>query len=244
MSLYLKDDDALTKRRNLFCESADRIKEIYRSYGLQISGYRSRDLPLFSALSESVQKEVLLRLRVFLDSLEEAESFGERVDSSDKSAWHALVTMELTPPSNLFSHIKSSSLIEIYDFEGHQIWRNFQFMKYCSYTLEEVHCLEWYKRYRRDESVNELCFKKVNALLTGQISGDMYCPDIPRHKLEETSSSSRLVLDVKYDLLCILKDKVRGTPKAWMVVTSADIIGQKEISIPTASRERNLYLAE
>ena len=54
---------------------------------------------------------------------------------------------------------------EDYNVEGLQTWRNLNFMKFCSYTLEEVFCIEWYKRYTRTAGKNEECMEKVAYLI-------------------------------------------------------------------------------
>ncbi len=43
-------------------------------------------------------------------------------------------------------------VIEIHDSRFHQIFRNFKFYEFCSYSLEELHCGPWTVLYERDEA--------------------------------------------------------------------------------------------
>ncbi len=211
------------ERISEFKLAADKICAIAAKKNLTIKGYHSPELPLYSALSETKQEEALLLVKAYLQSMESAEAMGECLDSVDRSLWHALSTMGLLPPSDLFARLKPNAVIEIYDLQGLQIWRNFNFMRVCSYTLEEIYSIEWFKRYKRDEKYTEECVKNVTSLLSGETS-EVYKPDMSLQVMEETCSQDRLMIRASYDLLSRLKNR-DGELAAWLVATSAEVVG-------------------
>lgn len=211
--------------RNLeFRDIADKICEIGSRYSVKMTGYRSPELPLYSALSTQKQQDSLHQMRVFLSTMEATEEAGNRLDNQNCFVWAALSTLGLVPPSDLFSKLDSDALIEIYDLFGLQIWRNFNFMKFCSYTLEEVFCIEWHNRYTRDADKSEECARKIGDLLTGR-TPEIYYPGVAEHTIEETCSEERLIFSAHYDLLCTLKNREGGLA-AWLVMTSARLLGR------------------
>jgi len=215
-----------SERNFVFREIADKICEIGDRYSVKITGYKHADLPLYSALPVQKQQDSLHQLRVFLQTMEATESSGNKVDNQGCFVWAALSTFGLVPPADLFSKLDSDALIEIYDLYGLQIWRNFNFLKFCSYTLEEVFCIEWSNRYTREPGMNEVCAQKIGALLSGQ-TPEIYYPGIAKHTIEETCSEERYIFNVHYDLLCTLKNR-EGAVVSWLVMATAEHLGRRE----------------
>lgn len=224
MAIALRQDSYFDKNSE-FRATADKITALASKYDIKIKGYHDADLPLFNALSSQKQNEVLLFIKMYHQSLVETEAAGERLDNNAKAIWCSLSSMGLMPPSELFSKFTPAAAIEIYDTAGLQIWRNFNTMKYCSYTLEEIYSIEWFNRYARDADKTTECFAKVGALLEGKTPAVFY-PDIASHILEETCSIDKLKLEVHYDLFSILKNR-DGKIAAWLVMSTANIIHRR-----------------
>lgn len=223
MANALLKSNSNLERITEFKIAADKICAIAAKKDLKITGYHSPDLPLYSALSDAKQEEALLLVKAYLKSMESAEAVGECLNAVDRSLWHALSTMGLVPPSDLLSRLKPSAVIELYDLQGLQIWRNFNFMRVCSYTLEEIYSIEWFNRYKRDQIHTEECIKNVTTLLSGE-SPEVFKPEMSLQIMEETCSQDRLKIRATYDLLSRLKNR-DGELAAWLVATSADVIG-------------------
>ncbi|MGZ3672368.1 MAG: hypothetical protein ACXWR4_20750, partial [Bdellovibrionota bacterium] len=204
-------------------EISDKICEIFARNGRTVVGYRSADLPLFQALEPEAQKNIVQKIRVYLECMEAVEAAGDPLYSSSKSVWHALTRLGLVPPHDLLEHLKNDALVEIYDLAGFQIWRNFKFMEFCSYTLEEVYCIEWHRRYARDPKITEECFAIIGNVVAGN-TPSVHMPELPFFRLEETCSEERLVYSARHELFSPMKNRDRQV-EAFLVMTSATILG-------------------
>jgi hypothetical protein len=223
MSYFFKQNSS-TDHRSEFREIADRISEIASKDSLELKGYHSSELPLFSALSSDKQAEVLKELRVFLNTMERASAHGDSLSSADRSVWHALVTLGMVPPSEMFDRFKQGDVVEIYDLKGIQVWRNLNFLKICSYTLEEMHSLEWADRYVRDSAKTEECMQKMGMMLMGQ-TPEIYDCNISEHILEETSSVDRFVLEARHNWAARLKNN-QGEVVGCLITSQVKLLGK------------------
>jgi hypothetical protein len=163
-------------------------------------------------------------MRSYLASLEHTEAMGERLDDPKKFAWYSMSVLGLVPHSDYFRHVTANSVVEIYDLTGHQIWRNFEFFKFCSYTLEEVFCLEWFSRYSRNEKISESCLACVGDLLKNSTLEFVH-PDFGPHLVEETCSIDKLIIEMNFDMVARLNNR-NGIVSAFSVVSSATLIGK------------------
>lgn len=212
------------ERISEFREAADKICAIASKYSVKITGYHTPTLPLYSALSSEKQSEALYQLKVFLQSMETTEAMGDRLDSQDRALWHALLTFGLLPPSGMFAKFKPDDVIEIYDPVGIQIWRNFNFMKICSYSLEEMHAIDWTQRYTRSADKVKECLEKIGALLRGE-TPEVYDCLVSAHVFEETLSQDCFKLEATHNWFARLKDR-NGQVTAWLAVSDVKLLGQ------------------
>lgn len=221
--MALAQSDGSKIHNSLFKKLADEIVRIGKKNDVKIKGYHSESLPLFSALSATAKTNALKHLETFLRSLEMVENSGGNHSSQERALWGALSTLGLLPPTEMFSLFHPDDVVEIYDLQGIQIWRNFNFLGICSYTLEEVFSLEWHKRYSRDEERTLECQEKVGMLLSGQ-TPTIYHVDVSEHLVEESLSAERFILSLKYRFIARLKN-TEGTLSAWIVASQVKIVG-------------------
>jgi len=197
---------------------SDRVAQLLSACGTPVRAYLDSGLPLYRALPEKKQKAALDQLRVFLQSIEMAAKDGKGFDDP-RSLWYALSALKLVPPSDLFDRIPSGSAIEIYDGENIQIWRNWEVMRVCSYTIEEIHCLEWHVRYDRQDVVTAQCFDLVNTLFNGE--SDIVIPSVPEHEITESRSQERFYLKVDFKIASKLRDR-DGQPIAFLLASAVN----------------------
>ena len=207
----------------LFRSTATEISKRAGDLGINVTPFRDFTLPLFRGLALEMQKTILLQLQRYLDSLRFAANAGERLDDPGRAAWSALSYLGLLPPSEFFPHLGANSIVEFYSLDGLQIWRNFEFMKLCSYTLEEVYCLKWFKRYSREAEISAACLKCVESLLTSS-EHEIIFPQIPSHVIEETCSIERLAIRMKFDMVARLKDRQGGGLAGFAVVSTGNFL--------------------
>jgi hypothetical protein len=198
---------------------AEKISARLVPYGLTMRPYLDGSLPLYRELPAEQQRVALDQARIYLQSIEMAEANGDRFDDTGRALWYALSALGLVPPSDLFNQIPAGSAIEIYDSQNIQIWRNWEVMRVTGYTIEEIHCLEWHKRYERDPAITAQCFELVAKLMGGV--ADIIVPEVPGHDLLESCSQDRFYLNVRFQLAARLNDR-QGNTVAFLLASAVN----------------------
>lgn len=142
--------------RGRFRELTARLSRLGDSVGTPIRGYEDPGLPHFSRLPEGERTRTLALLETFIGVCESVVS-EPQVSLADSTTlmWAAMKDFGLRPPSDLFDHLRGDQVVELYRPDGIQFFRNFQFYRYCSYTIEEVSSIPWFELYERSPEITE-----------------------------------------------------------------------------------------
>jgi hypothetical protein len=193
--------------RKSFRDLSEELSEILRSHGIECSAYRSPELPAFSRLPSDGQQMATKELGRYVRLCRDIMAEGGSLLSSRTFAWRAIREAGLIPPSDLFSKILDTDLVEIYDLNNIQKFRNFKFFEFCSYTIEDLYTRPWHELFvRLDETITS----EIMNLLTGLITNRdkrVVKTGIGTQIIEEVDSARRYVneLDVKH--LAVLYDR-------------------------------------
>jgi hypothetical protein len=128
-----------------FLHLADALKIYHDRCGIPLKPYDDARLPHFSKLPAVSQNLVLTSLGAMLSLYAEMENHGERPNDSSRLLWRSLNRLGWRPLSDIFDKIESDDVIEIYSSENVQIFRNMNFFRYISITLEEMCVYPWYQ---------------------------------------------------------------------------------------------------
>ncbi|HWU44755.1 MAG TPA: hypothetical protein VN132_14990, partial [Bdellovibrio sp.] len=115
-------------------------------------------LPYFSKLPTELKQKVVDHLQFYHDLCVEQVSEGYSIKDSPSFVWRALNKLGLVPRSDLFSHLTNEHIVEIYSAENVQLFRNFKFFEFCSYSLEELLTIEWWGLFERDAQITQKIF--------------------------------------------------------------------------------------
>lgn len=209
-----------------FRELADKLVSFGKQVGVRIIGYRDSRLPLFRALPLETQITIVHELKVYLEICDETRANGHGLNNSKQLVWYAMRKLGFIPPSNMFDLLDDSFVVEVHDRELHQVFRNFVFYEYCSYSLEELHCRPWPELYRRDEKAMASMLTVVSSLLEEKEKW-VDCRGI-KHFISETESAFRY--DMNYELVYAfaLKDKTRKV-EAMLLCEQAQILNAPSV---------------
>ena len=188
--------------------------------GVHIRAYRD-GLPYFSKLTVQQKESVVQHLRFFHDLCLDQVGEGYKLKDSLSFTWRAFRKLGLTPPSDLFHAVTDEHIVEIYSSENVQLFRNFNFFNVCSYSLEELHSLEWWSLYRRDPKITQMMFGAAEMIFTGQIK-TCFPPNLGPHVVEELSSTGKLRMEYNVDLAGpLFKNKI---PQAVILLERARLL--------------------
>lgn len=214
-----------------FRYAANQVSQLGLRFGFTVRSYDDATLPYFSALPSEARRRVVHALRGYHASLLAGIQADKNFDQPHISTWWAFSTLGLVPVADLFQHFRADSVIEVFSLDGTQIWRNFNFYRFNSYTLEELHCLHWERLYDRGASITAECYGYLERLLSG--GPDLVLPTVPEYTLVEKCSRDRYMVKVHHYLLSALKNR-EGATAAWIICTKSKLIAHdvKETQAP------------
>lgn len=184
--------------QNRFIELSTSLVEMLKTEGVKTSPYRE-GLPHFKELNAKSKEIVLERLKFYHDICLEHIVDGQPLRDSQKFTWRALVKLGLTPNSDLISRIEKDDIVEIYSDDQVQLFRNLEFFDYCSYTLEDLFCIEWWKLFKRDEKISESILTLAHDILDRKYPQGITLP-FSWHRVAEVASRDKFNVDflIKY----------------------------------------------
>ena len=174
---------------------AEKLADFGNDARVSIKPYRDPSLPHFSKLNALKKRESLNNLQTYVEICEDTIRNGYDL-SSLQIVWHALKKFSLRAPFNLFENIKETDVIEIHNLEGIQIFRNFNFYSFCSYTIEELYSSSWDYLYEHGDSALATLTQFVSDCASGEWSGPRPL-DIPEYSIKENYSEGKFNLLVQ-----------------------------------------------
>ena len=215
-----KEDENL---RNSFYKYAKSLSDLARSVGIDLQPVSSPSLPYFSSLPSENKRGVIRAITQYLEICEATIASGHSLLDSRRITWNALKALGLTPCSDFLDKIGDGDIIEIYDTQNLQIFRNFEFFQLCSYTIEEIYCRPWTTLFKRiDETITTQIVSTVERIVT-ENKRQTYTLNIPEHIVEEADSPFRLRMNVKLKYLSPLY--ANGSINALIAVEEANLLG-------------------
>lgn len=176
-----------------FKEIAAQTSRLLATGGVKVKAYKDQ-LPYFSALDLAGKREVLTKITFYHDLCAEHVSDGHSLKDTPSFTWRALKKLGLAPTSNLFSEMREDDVIEVYSLENVQLFRNFRYFEFCSYTLEEIYCLEWWNLYQRDDDIMPKFLAFIERIVKGEYPQGVE-PGLDSHVVKEAQSEEKLVMD-------------------------------------------------
>lgn len=178
-------------------------------------------LPHFSKLTVEQKSKVVEHLQFFHDLCIEHVSEGYSIKDSPSFVWRAFRRLGLTPRSDLFSQLTDEHIVEIYSNENVQLFRNFKFFEFCSYSLEELLTIEWWGLFDRDSNFTTKMFDYATKIFTGELTENAV-PALERHFVRELASQDKLAMEYNLDLVGPLYRNKR--PEALIILERARLI--------------------
>ncbi|MBS1969024.1 MAG: hypothetical protein JSU04_01885 [Bdellovibrionales bacterium] len=150
--------------------------------------------PHFDNLELHDKKVAIESLRFYHDLCRDQVDEGQPLRDSKKFTWRALVKLGLSPQSDFLDRIESGDIVELYNEEQVQLFRNLEFFDICSYTIEELFCIQWWRLFRRDEAVSKSIVQLVSDLFQRKYPNGVSGP-LPQHLVVESISRDKFKMD-------------------------------------------------
>lgn len=155
--------------------------------------FRKRDLLGLSAGKFSAMEENMASL---LDVLTVCST--EQIDPWDDREFFRLSmrSLRLSYPSDCTQNFVSGDLVEIYDLNRLQVFRNMQFMEYSNYSLIEILSIEWPKLFDRAAAITERMIQFCDQTLWAKNQTIPF--NIPPHYMRELQTDQRQTYEIRF----------------------------------------------
>jgi len=152
-------------------------------------------------LTSDARLELRSGIDVWINSLESASKALQIDGSPDALALRSyLENTGLETHDDFFSTIRSDDVIEIYrvDFStgaAFQIWRNWEFLRLCSYDLLTILVTPMNVLFKRDEEIDALVAQAITRVIQ---SRQTMIVDVPSHVVTEQLHSHNRQFELKH----------------------------------------------
>lgn len=160
--------------------------------GLKITPFRGDGYLYFSDMPEHLQDALMAGFGSYVGVCREVLSEGGSLRDDQILLWRMFQKLKVHPPSDLMSQIGDGNVIEIYNGEFVQVFRNFNFFELCSYTLDDLLCRPFFQLFKREEWVTQKLMEVGFLFFSNQISG-VYPWNTGEHTILEIDSDERLL---------------------------------------------------
>ena len=128
----------------------------------------------------------------------------------------ALDVLSLKPPEGEdFSFLKQGWVVEIYNLDMIQVYRNYEFFRQCSYDLYTILVNEWHALYERNSQITASIFSNIDRVMKGEVETTPFL-NMPDHTLKERYLSHNKIFHSSPKYLTPLFDKNTGEKVAFM----------------------------
>lgn len=148
-----------------FSKAASSLQEHGRKSGIRITPWVNENLPLFSKLSLEKQWTCLNKIEFNKRVFDSIENSSTSLPNTNTVVWKVCSELGCRPPSDFFAGLTNEDVIQIYSEDGVHRFANLNFYEICSYTLEQILCLEWDRLWKRDPIQLERLIQVMHQIL-------------------------------------------------------------------------------
>lgn len=130
--------------------------------------------------------------------------------TSVQSAWRLIRKIGLIPPSNLMSMLNETEVIEIYDLDLNQIYRNLNFFSVSSYTFEDLMHRPFAELFGRPDHITNALLGEAASAFSGK-RREAFMSSLPVHFGEELRSQKRYVAKIEQRVISPLFNQTGHT---------------------------------
>lgn len=113
--------------------------------------------------------------------------------------WRYFSKMRFVPASDVLDRIEDDDILEVYDMNGDQIFRNLNYFDVVSFSVEDLVSMNWKRDFKRSAKVTIQLVELVFRFATGYFTRTMDCAKVPVHIVEETiARRHKIELHLKY----------------------------------------------
>ena len=226
---YLKNneiEESSKVEESFFIRSFKQFEPIFEDFEIKLISQES--LARFSSFDTEKKRSIYLRVLNYHNFL--LSMIGKEIDISNnkRTLKTALKDFGLHTSDEIYNHIDEADVVEVYDKNYTQIYRNINCLKFTSYDALTLSSYEWVELFERDQAVNALLFDEASLLLTEKLS--LYESKAEEHLMIEKFSPEEKKMLIKNKYGSTVYDS-KGNIEGFICTQSAQVIGDKNNDI-------------
>lgn len=202
------------------------MKELAKQFikeGYSVSAYTEASWAQFDKMSSDQKDQTYRNFLSYYAVCEEAVNSGDLICDSQALLWRMIKKLGLRPSGDLFNKISDGDVIEIYNKDFIQTFRNLRFFEISSYSIAEIFFYEWRHLYYRDNEVTQQIAARAIEVFTGQSEGTQDVSSIPEHYLIEEFSEGKNKMLMQEKFFSPLFDS-HGEIQALVATSTVDVV--------------------
>jgi hypothetical protein len=194
---------------------------------ISVRPFSEGSLKLFETMPREKQAAILEHFKNYMDIISSEQVHPDRTKLTtlqERSlVRRSLSHFGLSHTTGSEETVESGYLIEVYNNQNVQLYRNLEFFRHSGYSLMDVVTTEWFKLYQRPQRVTEDLLESAKQVF---IHNQPVFPKVPIHILREVYSKSRraFLMDVKS--IFPLVDVKTGQCTAILTKIKAELIAE------------------
>lgn len=175
----------------------DAISGFLETHGFPVAPFSFKAAAKFRSFEEARKQKAVLQLMTLNKILNNSVSPFEKDLPKPHDDIHpekslvetAMRFYNLKLRDDFWAKVSPDDILEIYNDEGIQVFRTFNFFNASSYSLTDLLVNEWYVLWERPKFVLQKMFEYSNGIMSGEIKGVVKM-DIAKHIVKEIYSAS------------------------------------------------------
>lgn len=150
----------------------------------------------FESSSKDTQQAIFNKASGMLEFIKYAEILRPDFKRNQKSFFElGLSLLNYSIPDEVKKYIKEEDVTEVYGSDFIQVFGNLEFMKRCSYSIDQVFVYEWWELFERPEEVTEHFANIANKVIRGKLT--LAIAPGEEHIVKEVFSEKKKVFTVR-----------------------------------------------
>ncbi len=178
------------------CQQMDRFVTLLRKHGYEAKSYRDSSVIHFNSLEQTQRETIFRQFQKYSDLCAEVDSQDFSFRASKELTARILKKIGVVAPVNFFDTLDQGDIVEIYDANGVQVFRNFDFYEHCTYTLLDLVSYPWYELLERHESITGIIGGHIQTIMGN--CNETVPSTVPVHSMREIFSEEKRMFYSKF----------------------------------------------
>lgn len=203
--------------------SIDLLSHLCSAHDLKFKGYNRISLNKFFSLDTKNQIQIIAAINNAKVLMGEVIDINKNINES-KMVELACKELNLEIPDDFLKRIRRGDVVEVYETETMiQIYRNFEFLKHCSYDLLTVCLTPLQELFEREAGADEMVFIRAREICANSDRTERW--NIPDHILIEKMEKHNRVFKLKLGYIAPVTHKSTGKRMAWASTLRVERLG-------------------